>query len=45
MSININTKELKTILESTPPGHNIMLSGRHGRAMVTGYGTETWIDS
>lgn len=30
MAININTKELRTLLESTPPSHNIMLSGRHG---------------
>lgn len=30
MSINVNTKELRTLLESTPPGHNIMLSGKHG---------------
>ena len=30
MSININTKELKNLLESTPPSHNIMLSGKHG---------------
>ncbi len=30
MAININTKELRTLLESTPPSHNIMLSGKHG---------------
>ena len=30
MAININTKELKNLLESTPPSHNIMLSGKHG---------------
>lgn len=30
MSININTKELKNLLDSTPPSHNIMLSGKHG---------------
>ena len=30
MAININTKELKNLLESTPPTHNIMLSGKHG---------------
>ncbi len=30
MAININTKELCTLLESTPPSHNIMLSGKHG---------------
>ncbi len=28
MAININTKELRTLLESTPASHNIMLSGR-----------------
>ena len=40
MSININTKELKTMLESTPPDHNIMLSGRHGigkSRIITGH--------
>ena len=30
MAININTKELHNLLESTPPSHNIMLSGKHG---------------
>lgn len=30
MAININTKELRNLLESTPPSHNIMLSGKHG---------------
>ena len=30
MAININTKELKNLLESTPATHNIMLSGKHG---------------
>lgn len=30
MAININTKELRLLLESTPPSHNIMLSGKHG---------------
>ena len=25
MAINVNTKELKTLLESTPPGHNISI--------------------
>ena len=30
MAININTKELKNLLESTPPTHNIMLAGKHG---------------
>ena len=30
MAININTKELRTLLESTPASHNIMLSGKHG---------------
>lgn len=30
MAININTKELQSILESTPASHNIMLSGKHG---------------
>ncbi len=30
MAININTTELKKLLESTPPSHNIMLSGKHG---------------
>lgn len=29
MSININVKELKNILDSIPPTHNIMLSGKH----------------
>ena len=40
MAINVNTKELKTLLESTPPGHNIMLSGRHGigkSRIITGH--------
>ena len=30
MAININTKELHNLLESTPPSHNIMLSGKRG---------------
>ncbi len=30
MAININTKELQNLLESTPSTHNIMLSGKHG---------------
>lgn len=30
MAININVKELKNLLDSTPHTHNIMLSGRHG---------------
>lgn len=30
MAININTKELRALLESTPARHNIMLSGKHG---------------
>ena len=30
MAININTKELQELLESTPASHNIMLSGKHG---------------
>ena len=30
MSININVKELKNLLDSTPHTHNIMLSGKHG---------------
>lgn len=30
MAININAKELRTLLETTPPSHNIMLTGRHG---------------
>lgn len=30
MSININVKELKILLDSTPHTHNIMLSGKHG---------------
>ena len=30
MAVNINTKELLQILEYTPAGHNIMLSGKHG---------------
>ena len=30
MAININAKELRNLLESTPASHNIMLSGRHG---------------
>ena len=30
MSININTKGLKNLLDNTPPSHNIMLSGKHG---------------
>ena len=30
MAININTKELYTILNETPATHNIMLSGKHG---------------
>lgn len=30
MAININTKELKSLLEWTPESHNIMLSGKHG---------------
>ena len=30
MAININTKELRLLLESTPYSHNIMLSGKHG---------------
>ena len=30
MSININVKELKNLLDSTPYTHNIMLSGKHG---------------
>lgn len=30
MAININTKELQSILEMTPANHNIMLSGKHG---------------
>lgn len=30
MAININTTELKKLLENTPPSHNIMLSGKHG---------------
>lgn len=30
MAININTKELRNLLESTPASHNIMLSGKHG---------------
>jgi len=30
MAININVKELKNLLDSTPHTHNIMLSGKHG---------------
>ena len=30
MAININTRELQDLLESTPATHNIMLSGKHG---------------
>lgn len=30
MAININTKELITVMESTPAEQNIMLSGKHG---------------
>lgn len=30
MAININTEELRNLLESTPPSHNIMLSSKHG---------------
>ena len=30
MAININAKELRSLLECTPSSHNIMLSGRHG---------------
>lgn len=30
MAININTKELFTVMESTPAEQNIMLSGKHG---------------
>ena len=30
MAVNINTKELQLLLETTPSTHNIMLSGRHG---------------
>ena len=30
MAININIKELNNLLDSTPPSHNIMLSGKHG---------------
>ena len=30
MSIRINTKELLTILETTPANQNIMLVGKHG---------------
>lgn len=30
MAININSAELRTLLENTPPTHNIMLSGKHG---------------
>lgn len=30
MAININTTELKTILDCTPAEQNIMLVGRHG---------------
>ena len=43
MAININTKELKNLLESTPATHNIMLSGKHG----IGLGTQSvlWSDA
>ena len=30
MAININTKELLELLETTPASQNIMLSGKHG---------------
>lgn len=30
MAINITTRELRDILETTPATHNIMLSGKHG---------------
>ncbi len=30
MAVNITTRELLQILEYTPAGHNIMLSGKHG---------------
>ncbi len=30
MAININSKELQVLLDTTPPSHNIMLSGKHG---------------
>ncbi len=30
MAININTKELRIILDNTPPEQNIMLVGKHG---------------
>ena len=43
MAININIKELKDILDTTPPNHNIMLSGRHGigkSRIITDFFTE-----
>ncbi len=30
MAININSKELQVLLDTTPASHNIMLSGKHG---------------
>ena len=30
MATNVNTKELKEILETTPSKQNIMLVGKHG---------------
>ncbi len=30
MAININSKELRELLDTTPSSHNIMLSGKHG---------------
>ncbi len=30
MAININSKELQVLLDTTPASHNIMISGKHG---------------
>lgn len=43
MSININVKELKNILDSTPPTHNIMLSGKHGKIEIEKYSVNSII--
>ena len=36
MAININTKELLELLETTPASQNIMLSGKHGIGISSG---------
>ena len=37
MSIKINSNELQKIIETTPPVHNIMLTGKYGIGRLFSY--------